>query len=247
MVVSTFVIATVGTLVTEKMIEPRLGVYKDAAEHKEEIHDLNDLERRGLRWALYVVLFLTAITVWGLYPENGFFRGEDGGFLTSPLIKGVVALLFLGAGGCGIAYGFGAKVFKSDADIMKGMGKSMETLAGYYVLVFFAAQFVAYFKWSNLGVIMAIKGAGVLMAAEIGMIPLMILFVLLSALINMLDGLGFGQVGNYGTYFYSNVYADGIFAGIIAGGLSYWRFCNQCNFSYDEFLCTDYCLRSEIR
>ncbi|MCT4601714.1 MAG: AbgT family transporter [Marinifilum sp.] len=188
MVVSTFVIAVVGTLVTEKVIEPRLGVYKDAHEHKEEIHDLTDLERRGLRWALYVVIFLTAITLWGLIPENGFFRGADGGFLSSPLIKGVVALLFLGAGGCGIAYGFGAKVFKNDADIMKGMGKSMETLAGYYVLVFFAAQFVAYFKWSNLGVIMAIKGAGALMAAEIGMIPLMILFVLLSALINMLMG-----------------------------------------------------------
>jgi len=188
MVVSTFLVAIVGTIVTEKLIEPRLGVYKDAAEHKEEIHQLTDLERRGLRWALYVVLFLTALTVWGLYPEDGFFRGPDGGFLTSPLIKGVVALLFLGAGGCGIAYGFGAKVFKSDVDIMKGMGKSMETLASYYVLVFFAAQFVAYFKWSNLGVIMAIKGAGALMTADIGMIPLMILFVLLSALINMLMG-----------------------------------------------------------
>lgn len=188
MVASTFVIAIVGTLVTDKLIEPRLGVYKDSDLHKEEIHDITDLERRGLRWALYVVIFLTAITLWGLIPEDGFFRGPDGGFLTSPLIKGVVALLFLGAGGCGIAYGFGAKVFKNDADIMKGMAKSMQSLAGYYVLVFFAAQFVAYFKWSNLGVIMAIKGAGALMAAEIGMIPLMILFVLLSALINMLMG-----------------------------------------------------------
>jgi aminobenzoyl-glutamate transport protein len=64
----------------------------------------------------------------------------------------------------------------------------MESLAGYYVLVFFAAQFVAYFKWSNLGVIMAIKGANFLMAADIGVIPLMILFVVLSAVINMLMG-----------------------------------------------------------
>jgi aminobenzoyl-glutamate transport protein len=188
MVVSTFIVATAGTFVTEKIIEPRLGKYKDAHLHKEEIHQLNDLERRGLRWALYVVLFLTAITAWGLIPENGFFRGPDGGFLTSPLIKGVVAILFLGAGACGIAYGFGAKKFKSDADVMKGMTKSMESLASYYVLVFFAAQFVAYFKWSNLGVIMAIKGANVLIAADIGVIPLMILFVLLSALINMLMG-----------------------------------------------------------
>jgi aminobenzoyl-glutamate transport protein len=188
MVVSTFVIAFAGTFVTEKLIEPRLGKYEAADEHKEEIHQLNDLERRGLRWAMGVVVFLTAITLWGLIPEDGFFRGPDGGFLTSPLIKGVVAILFLGTALCGIAYGFGSKTFKSDVDIMKGMTKSMESLAGYYVLVFFAAQFVAYFKWSNLGVIMAIKGANVLMAADIGVIPLMLLFVLLSALINMLMG-----------------------------------------------------------
>lgn len=188
MFVSTFIIATIGTLVTEKIIEPRLGVYKDAAEHKETIHELNSLEKRGLLWAFFVILFFIAIMVWGLYPDNGFFRGPDGSILKSPLIKGVVAILFLSAGGCGIAYGFGAKVFKSDMDIMKGMSKSMETLASYFVLVFFAAQFVAYFKWSNLGVIVAIKGAGTLMSADIGMIPLMILFVLLSALINMLMG-----------------------------------------------------------
>ncbi|MCK5220127.1 MAG: AbgT family transporter, partial [Candidatus Aminicenantes bacterium] len=53
---------------------------------------------------------------------------------------------------------------------------------------FFAAQFVAYFKWSNLGLIMAVKGANILMSAAIGLIPLMILFILLSAAINMLMG-----------------------------------------------------------
>jgi aminobenzoyl-glutamate transport protein len=68
------------------------------------------------------------------------------------------------------------------------MAESMKTLATYLVLVFFAAQFVAYFKWSNLGIIMAVKGAGLLMSANIGMIPLMILFILLSATINMLMG-----------------------------------------------------------
>jgi aminobenzoyl-glutamate transport protein len=56
------------------------------------------------------------------------------------------------------------------------------------VLVFFAAQFVAYFKWSNLGIILAVQGAHLLMASEIGLIPLMILFILLSAGINMLMG-----------------------------------------------------------
>jgi aminobenzoyl-glutamate transport protein len=64
----------------------------------------------------------------------------------------------------------------------------MKTLASYLVLVFFAAQFVAYFKWSNLGIILAVKGSNLLMSMEIGLIPLMILFILFSAAINMLMG-----------------------------------------------------------
>lgn len=188
MVASTFLIAFAGTFVTDKIVEPRLGKYEAAEEHKEELHQLNDLERRGLRWALYMSIFLMVITLWGLIPADGFLRGTDGGFLSSPLIEAVVAILFIGAALCGIAYGFGAKTFKNDTDIMNGMTKSMGTLASYCVLVFFAAQFVAYFKWSNLGVIMAIKGANILMASDIGVIPLMILFIILSALINMLMG-----------------------------------------------------------
>ncbi|HJN05657.1 MAG TPA: AbgT family transporter, partial [Bacteroidales bacterium] len=75
-----------------------------------------------------------------------------------------------------------------DSDVMNGMASSMKTLATYFVLVFFAAQFVAYFKWSNLGIILAVEGANLLMSANIGLIPLMILFVLLAASINMLMG-----------------------------------------------------------
>ncbi len=71
---------------------------------------------------------------------------------------------------------------------MKGMGKSMETLGVYIVLVFFAAQFVAYFKWTNLGLIFAIEGAGVLQSSGLGSIPLMIGFIIITAIINMVMG-----------------------------------------------------------
>jgi aminobenzoyl-glutamate transport protein len=97
-------------------------------------------------------------------------------------------MLFITAGSMGLAYGFTVGSFKNDTDVVNGMSSSMKTLATYIVLVFFAAQFVAYFKWSNLGMIMAIKGANLLMASDIGLIPLMILFILLSASINMLMG-----------------------------------------------------------
>ena len=189
MVASTFMIAIAGTLVTERLVEPRLGKYTGEENIKDVTLDkLSSIERKGLFRAVLVFIIITAISLIGLIPENGFLRGEDGGLLSSPLIKGVVAMLFITAGGMGLAYGFTTGVYKNDADVMSGLAASMKTLATYLVLVFFAAQFVAYFKWSNLGIVLAVKGAEVLMAADLGLIPLMILFILLSASVNMLMG-----------------------------------------------------------
>jgi len=189
MVASTFFIAFVGTWVTEKVVEPRLGVYHgDFEEHEHSMTKLTKLEKKGLRNALIALGVIVIITLIGLIPKDGYFRGTDGGLLSSPLITGVVAMLFITASAMGLAYGITTKAFKNDADVINGMSASMKTLATYIVLVFFAAQFVAYFKWSNLGIILAVKGANLLISTEIGMIPLMILFILLSASINMLMG-----------------------------------------------------------
>ena len=189
MVASTFVIAFAGTLVTEKIVEPRLGKYTGVVKEKDNSFDkLSSKEKKGLLIVLFTVIAIIIITLIGIIPEDGFFRGSDGGLLSSPLIRGVVAMLFIFAGALGLAYGFTTGTFKNDADVMNGMAESMKTLATYLVLVFFAAQFVAYFKWSNLGIILAVKGANLLMSADIGLIPLMILFILLSAAINMLMG-----------------------------------------------------------
>lgn len=187
MFVSTFVIALGGTWVTEKFVAPRFGEYEN--DHPEdEMKKLGPLERKGLRWASITGLTLGAIVTAGLIRPDGILRGHDGSILGSPVIKGVVALLFIFAAIMGIVYGVITKKYKSDADVMNGMGDSMKTLGIYIVLVFFAAQFVAYFKWSNLGIIVAIKGADLIAASNIGLIPLLIMFIILSASINMLMG-----------------------------------------------------------
>ena len=67
------------------------------------------------------------------------------------------------------------------------------------VLVFFAAQFVAFFNWTNLGLIMAVEGAQFLKTAGLHQVPLMLAFILLSAVINLVMGIGVGQVGADGT------------------------------------------------
>lgn len=189
MVASTLVIAFAGTIVSEKVVEPRLGKFRGAvSEEESSFEKLSKKEKKGLWIAFATLLGIVAITIIGIIPEDGYFRGADGGLLSSPLIRGVVAMLFITAGAMGLAYGFTTGAFKNDSDVMKGMAVSMKTLATYLVLVFFAAQFVAWFKWSNLGIILAVKGAGLLTSFDLGLIPLMILFILLSASINMLMG-----------------------------------------------------------
>lgn len=187
MFVSTFVIAALGTWVTEKIVIPRLGLYQ-GDEEPMAIEQLTSAEKKGLRYALVASILFTVFIVIGLIPVDGYLRGPDGGILRSPFMSGIVAFIFLGAAVAGIAYGVGAKTIKNDADVMKGMSDAMETLGTYIVLVFFAAQFVAYFNQTNLGMIFAVSGAETLKSSGLGAIPLMLSFVVLSAVINLVMG-----------------------------------------------------------
>ncbi len=198
MFASTFFIAIVGTWVTEKIVIPRLGPYRGDAK-PEELNDISSNEKRGLKYAgytFYVIVFLLLWAtmpvdggIWDHVPGSGFLRNPvTGDLLRSPFMSGIVAMIFIIAAVIGIAYGVGAGTLKSNADVINGMGKSMSTLGTYIVLVFFAAQFVAYFNWTNLGLIFAIKGAEAIGAIGMGRIPLMISLVLISAVINLVIG-----------------------------------------------------------
>ncbi len=188
MAASTPLIALLGTWVTERIVEPRLGTYEGQIE-REAVASLSPTERRGLRFATVAAVLFLAFLLGGLLPAEGYLRDpKTGDILHSPFMSGIVALLFWGAALVGIAYGWGAGTLRSDADVMKGMAKSMETLGAYIVLVFFAAQFVAYFNWTNIGLILAIQGAAALKAAELGPIPLALAFVVLTATVNLIMG-----------------------------------------------------------
>ena len=187
MVVSTFMIAIIGTFVTERIVAPRLGDYEGGS-NGEEIERLSRKEKYGLLWAGVSGILLTIFIFAGLIPEDGFLRGADGTVLQSPVIRGVVAWLFIFSFVGGVVYGIVTGKFKNDTDVANSMADSMKTLAVYMVLVFFAAQFVAYFKWSNLGLIMAIKGAGFMTSLNVGLIPLAIMFILFAATMNMFMG-----------------------------------------------------------
>jgi len=191
MAVSTFLITFIGWFVTEKIVEPRLGAYTGEAK-ADKVTQLNPQERRGLLYALITGLLITGIVLWGLIPAEGFLRNlavsPEESILRSPFLKGIVTFIFLAAAFMGVAYGVGAGTVKGDSDVMEGMGKTMASLGTYIVLVFFAAQFVAYFKYSNLGTLLAINGAQALQPLARYPIPLMLGLIFISAFINLFMG-----------------------------------------------------------
>jgi aminobenzoyl-glutamate transport protein len=103
-------------------------------------------------------------------------------------MEGLVTFLFLFGLLPGMAYGFLAGTLKNDHDVMAGMTKTMQTMASFVVLSFFAAQFIAYFNWTNLGIIGAVKGAELIqhLGLENQPVLLMIALVLFAATVNLL-------------------------------------------------------------
>jgi aminobenzoyl-glutamate transport protein len=195
MVASTPVLTLLGWFVTEKIVAPRFPDAPTAEGNGDnpQSQRLTAAEQRGMWYAVLAVTLFTLVLVWatlpvGSMPGAGFLRGPGGDLMKSPFLSGVVAIIFAYGVLAGIAYGVGAGTIKSDADVVQGLSASMGTLAGYLVLVFFAAQFVAFFNWTQLGLVFAVEGAEALKALGLPTIPMFILFILLTASVNLLMG-----------------------------------------------------------
>ncbi|TVQ50624.1 MAG: AbgT family transporter [Saprospirales bacterium] len=194
MFISTFMITLVGTFVTLRIVEPKLGKY-DPNMAMEDLSDqsvmnpLTKLEVKGLKITALVVLAILALLSLTIVPENGILRNpETGEILNSPFFRGIVTFIFVFFVIPGFVYGRITGVMKTDRDVIDGMANAMSTLGLYIVIVFFAAQFVAFFGYSNLGQIFAVKGAEFLDA--VGMTgPLVFLgFIAVSGSVNLMLG-----------------------------------------------------------
>ena len=64
----------------------------------------------------------------------------------------------------------------------------MSAMGSYIALTFVAAQFINYFNYTNIGTILALKGADFLGNIGLTGVPLMVLFIILTAFINLFMG-----------------------------------------------------------
>jgi aminobenzoyl-glutamate transport protein len=195
MAASTIAITIIGTYVTEKIIIPRLGTYDSSRseisnEGENLLNDISDPEKKALKWAniVFVAMILTLIAV--AFPQNSVLRNANTGSLVSgaPLMAGIIPIVMLMFFVPSLVYGRISKKFLSEKDIAKAMSKSMSTMGTYIALAFVASQFIAYFDQTNIGLIIALKGAGILQAANIYAPLLMVIFVLICAFLNLFMG-----------------------------------------------------------
>ncbi|MBG9987884.1 AbgT family transporter [Aerococcaceae bacterium DSM 111176] len=200
MIASTFLLTLVGTWVTEKIIAPRFSDYTgaDVSESDEDNEfdkvgqALTDEENRGLRNAGITLLILVAIMAFLMIPENGALRSLDEATgqmtLDNFLSNGLIFAIFLLFAIPGLAYGATIGKIQNSDDFVESMTQSMRSMAGYIVLAFFAAQFINYFSYTNLGTILSVNGAIFLESIGFTGIPLILAFILLGAFLDLFLG-----------------------------------------------------------
>lgn len=189
MIASTFLLTFLGAVVTEKVVEKNLGSYE--GDYTPNSDKLTAVENKGLRNALVSLLLFAVVMLVLTVPENAVFKSLDANgnlnlneFLGNGLIL-MILLVFLIPG---YVYGKTVGKIKDSGDLVESMTEAMKSMGGYLVLSFFAAQFVAYFGKSNLGIILSVSGAEFLENIGFKGLPLIIAFILISALLNLFMG-----------------------------------------------------------
>ena len=173
--------------ITERLIEPRLGEYQ-GEKPAEEGAELSADEARGLKYAALGLLGL--LVVFGLLtlPPGAALRNPDTGDLigNSPFMTGLITLIMVMFLVTGAAYGVGARTMKSATDIIKAIEKALAGMGSLIFLFLIISQFVAYFNYTNMGTIMALKMSDGLKTANIGPFWLLIGFIVVVLILDFL-------------------------------------------------------------
>lgn len=209
MIVSTIILSIVGTIIVEKIIVPKYGKLKEKKEleiaEEVEIIDVTEQEQdklsreykenRGFKFAIISFIIMMAVFIYSVIPdlplsgmlldmnENTYLKqifGDNSYFQDG--FTYMMSLLFIVVG---LAYGIGSKKFKNDRDVFEGSHDNLKNFSGVIILIFFASQFIAIFKKTNIGTILTGIVANVIDSISFSGIPLLIISVLLIAVANL--------------------------------------------------------------
>lgn len=188
---SVIVMAIVGAIITEKLIEPRLGKYTGRADNTFE--PVTKQENKGLLNAVIAGAVYVGLIALLVFLPGSPVRNEDGGIIPSPFLSGIVPIILFFFITVAVAYGITVKKITESKDVPAYMGDAIKDMSGYIVLIFAAAQFINYFNWSNLGIWLAVNSAEFLTSINMTGLPVMVGFSVLAALLNLLIFSGSAQ------------------------------------------------------
>lgn len=185
---SALILTIVGTIVAEKVIAPRLaGMEIDLSAANSGENTLTPEELKGLKYAGWTALVYLGLILALTIPETGLLRNPTTKALvpSSPLLSGMIPLLFFFFLTTGTAFGLGKGIIRSADDIPKFLMQGLNGAMSFIVTAFAAAQFIAWFNKTNLATVIAVKGASVLQDLNFTGIPLIIAFIIVCAFVDL--------------------------------------------------------------
>ena len=188
---SSILIVGIGWFITDKVIEPRLKKLNlnDKIE-SDDVSQINPKEKKAFYYGLSSIVILLLVLLFAALPDSSPLR-DPKGELTSfqaPLMQSIVPFIFILFIVPGIIYGFAVGKYTKSKDVVDSMTKSMGGMAYYIVIAFFAALFIDAFSKSNLGALIALKGADFLKMLGVTGTITIVGIIFLTAIINMFVG-----------------------------------------------------------
>lgn len=207
MIASAVIMAIIGTIVVESIVVNILGKYTPSLEETQEIKKINfqieeqkkiELEineKKGLKYAYITGILVILFFVYSIIPnlpgsgilldmtENTYLRqlfGPNSYFQDG--FTYIVSLFFILTG---IFYGIGAKTLKSDKLLIEKASEYIKNIGSLLVMLFFAAQFIAVFKETNIGTVITAICANMIKELSFTGVPLILLVLLVILICNL--------------------------------------------------------------
>lgn len=197
MLLSVPFLTILGTWITEKIIEPRFPITADYRDNLAPVgsdtYQVTAKEKRALKITGFYALLFIILLVATLYPEDSPLRNSNGGLVPSPFLSGMIPIIMTFFISCAIVYGIFAGTIRHFDDLPTLLANALKNVGGYIVLVFFIAQFIGWFNWTNLSMWLAVSGADLLAEIQLPNVVMLGALVILAGLINLVVFSGSAQ------------------------------------------------------
>lgn len=196
LIVSAVLLSIAGTILVEKLLVPRFPVTESQMnewrQDNERQSELTQAQNKGLRNALIALLIFVIIVVLMCIGDDPVLGDPDNGgsimSSTSAFMSGIIITVMLALLVPGATYGYSTGKYKKVGDLFADIVEGFREMSSYIFMCFFISQFTNYFSRSNLGTVIAIKGAGTLTTLNFTGIPLIIGLIIVSCIVNLFIG-----------------------------------------------------------